>query len=77
MRLIGSSQFQNGAKEFKRKSLSSPLYVVGTFFLLFSHLLVNLIRLVIILLNPSLNAFRMQDNLLMKPLMLLLRLILR
>ncbi|MBA0658768.1 hypothetical protein Goklo_010949 [Gossypium klotzschianum] len=40
-----------------KKSLSSPLYVVVRFFLLFSYQLVNLIRLVIRLLNLSLNAF--------------------
>ncbi|MBA0777958.1 hypothetical protein Gotri_005904 [Gossypium trilobum] len=39
--------------------------------------MVNLIRLVILLLNLSLNAFQMQANLLMKPLMLLLKLTVR
>ncbi|MBA0786074.1 hypothetical protein Gotri_026450 [Gossypium trilobum] len=47
--MIGSSQFQNDTHEFIRTSLCSPLYVVGRFFLLFSHQLVNLIRLVILL----------------------------
>ncbi|MFQ6652747.1 hypothetical protein Gotur_024469, partial [Gossypium turneri] len=74
MQMIGSSHFQNDAQEFIRKSLSSTLYVVGRFFLLFSHRLVNLICLVILLLNLSLNAFHMQANILRKPLMLLLRL---
>ncbi|MBA0881489.1 hypothetical protein Goshw_017704 [Gossypium schwendimanii] len=72
--MIGSSHFQNDAQEFIRKSLSSPLYVVGRFYLLFSHRLVNLIRLVILLLNLSLNAFQTQANIFWKPLMLLLRL---
>ncbi|MBA0880522.1 hypothetical protein Goshw_025054 [Gossypium schwendimanii] len=74
MRMIGSSHFHNDAQEFIRKFLSSPLYVVGRFFLLFSHRLVNLIRLVILLLNLLLNAFQTQANLFRKPLMLLLRL---
>ncbi|MFQ6666842.1 hypothetical protein Gotur_033050 [Gossypium turneri] len=72
MQMISSSHFQNDAQEFIRKSLSSPLYVVGRFFLLFSHRLVNLIRLVILLLNLSLNAFQAQASLLRKPLLLLL-----
>ncbi|MBA0845401.1 hypothetical protein Goarm_022937 [Gossypium armourianum] len=74
MWMIGSSHFQNDTQEFIRKFLSSPLYVVGRLFLLFSHRLVNLIRLVILLLNLSLNAFQTQANLFRKPLMLLLRL---
>ncbi|MBA0786635.1 hypothetical protein Gotri_026380 [Gossypium trilobum] len=74
MRMIGSSHFQNDAQEFIRKFMSSPLYVVGRFFLLFSHRLVNLIRLVILQLNLSLNTFQMQANLFRKPLILLLRL---
>ncbi|MBA0635765.1 hypothetical protein Godav_025799, partial [Gossypium davidsonii] len=64
----------NDAQGFIRKSLCSPLYVVGRLFLLFSHQLVNFIRLVILLLNLSLNAFRTQANILRKPLMLRLRL---
>ncbi|MBA0786638.1 hypothetical protein Gotri_026380, partial [Gossypium trilobum] len=51
--------------------------VVGRFFLLFSHRLVNLIRLVILQLNLSLNTFQMQANLFRKPLILLLRLTVR
>ncbi|MFQ6645811.1 hypothetical protein Gotur_020061 [Gossypium turneri] len=57
MRMIGSSHFQNDVQEFIRKSLSSPLYVVVRFFLLFSHQLVSLIQLVILLLNLLLNDF--------------------
>ncbi|MBA0637834.1 hypothetical protein Godav_022006 [Gossypium davidsonii] len=74
MQMIGSSHFQNDAQEFIRKSLSSPLYMVGRFFLLFSHRLVNLIRLIIHLLNLLLNAFQTQGKTFWKPLMLLLRL---
>ncbi|MBA0777956.1 hypothetical protein Gotri_005902, partial [Gossypium trilobum] len=48
--------------------------MVGRFLLLFSHQLVNLIHLVILRLNLSLNTFQMQANALMTPLMLLLRL---
>ncbi|MBA0879819.1 hypothetical protein Goshw_011345 [Gossypium schwendimanii] len=51
MRMIGSSHFQNNTQGFIRKFLSSLLYVVGRFFLLFSHRLGNLIRLVILQLN--------------------------
>ncbi|MBA0841054.1 hypothetical protein Goarm_003572 [Gossypium armourianum] len=57
MRMIGSSHFQNDVQEIIRKSLSSPLYVVVRFFLLFSHQLVSLIHLVILLLNLLLNDF--------------------
>ncbi|MBA0812996.1 hypothetical protein Gohar_026892, partial [Gossypium harknessii] len=39
------------------KSLSSPPYVVVRFFLLFSHQLVSLIHLVILLLQLLLNEF--------------------
>ncbi|MBA0662218.1 hypothetical protein Goklo_006392 [Gossypium klotzschianum] len=74
MQMIGLSYFQNDAQEFIRKFLSSPLFVVGIFFLLFSHRLVNLIRFVILLLNLSLNTVQTQTCLLMKPLMLLWRL---
>ncbi|MBA0747856.1 hypothetical protein Gogos_004734 [Gossypium gossypioides] len=77
MRMIGSLHLQNDVQEFIRKSLSSPLYVVGRFFLLSSHRLVSLICLVILLLNLSLSAFQTQANLLTEPLMLLLRLTLR
>ncbi|MBA0671879.1 hypothetical protein Goklo_029455 [Gossypium klotzschianum] len=42
MQMIGSSHFQNDTQEFIRKSLSSPFYVVGRFFLLFSHWLKTL-----------------------------------
>ncbi|MBA0637835.1 hypothetical protein Godav_022006 [Gossypium davidsonii] len=48
--------------------------MVGRFFLLFSHRLVNLIRLIIHLLNLLLNAFQTQGKTFWKPLMLLLRL---
>ncbi|MBA0672532.1 hypothetical protein Goklo_028996 [Gossypium klotzschianum] len=54
--------------------MSSQFYMVRRFFLLFSNRLVNLIHLVILLLNLSLNAFQTQANILRKPLMLLLRL---
>ncbi|MBA0820447.1 hypothetical protein Gohar_021163 [Gossypium harknessii] len=37
--------------------MRSPLYVVVRFFLLFSHQLVSLIRLFILLLNLPLNDF--------------------
>ncbi|MFQ6645810.1 hypothetical protein Gotur_020061 [Gossypium turneri] len=57
MRMIGSSHFQNDVQEFIRKSLSSPLYVVVRFFLLFSHQLVSVICLVILLLKLSQNDF--------------------
>ncbi|MBA0664526.1 hypothetical protein Goklo_004506 [Gossypium klotzschianum] len=57
MRMIGSSHFQYGVQEFIRKSLRSPLYVVLSFFLLFSHQLVSLICLVILLFNLPLNNF--------------------
>ncbi|MBA0626606.1 hypothetical protein Godav_004246 [Gossypium davidsonii] len=77
MQMIGLSYFQNDAQEFIRKFLSSPLFVVGIFFLLFSHRLVNLIRFVILLLNLSLNTVQTQTCLLMKPLMLLWRLTVR
>ncbi|MBA0723139.1 hypothetical protein Golax_003748 [Gossypium laxum] len=77
MQMIGSSYFQNDAQEFIRKSLSSPLYVVGLFFLLYCHRLVNLICFVILLLNLSLNAVQTQTSLLMKPQMLLWRLTVR
>ncbi|MBA0669540.1 hypothetical protein Goklo_024618 [Gossypium klotzschianum] len=74
MQMIGSSRFLNNVQEFIRKSLCSPLHVVGRFFLLFSHRLENLISLVILLLNLSLNTFQTQANILRKPLRLLLRL---
>ncbi|MBA0635773.1 hypothetical protein Godav_005199 [Gossypium davidsonii] len=77
MQMIGSSRFLNNVQEFIRKSLCSPLHVVGRFFLLFSHRLENLISLVILLLNLSLNAFQTQANILRKPLRLLLRLTVR
>ncbi|KAG8481137.1 hypothetical protein CXB51_025930 [Gossypium anomalum] len=76
MRRIGSSHFQNDVQEFMRKYLSSLLYVVVRFFLLFSHQLVSLIHFVILLLNLLLNDFE-PNHLLMKPLMLLLRLTVR
>ncbi|MBA0869564.1 hypothetical protein Goshw_030326 [Gossypium schwendimanii] len=57
--------------------IGSPLYVVGLFFLLFYHRLVNLISFVILLLNLSLNAVQTQTSLLMKPQMLLWRLTVR
>ncbi|MFQ6664639.1 hypothetical protein Gotur_031686 [Gossypium turneri] len=37
MRMIDSSHFQYGVQEFIKKSLTSPLYVVLRFVLLFSH----------------------------------------
>ncbi|MBA0787830.1 hypothetical protein Gotri_027835 [Gossypium trilobum] len=52
--MIGSSHFQNEIREFIRRYLSSPLYVVVRFSLLYFHQLVSLIRLVILLLNLSL-----------------------
>ncbi|MBA0881283.1 hypothetical protein Goshw_001614 [Gossypium schwendimanii] len=64
-------------RSLKMRMIGSPLYVVGRFFLLSSHWLVNLIRLVNLLLNLSLSAFQTQDNLLREPLMLLLRLTVR
>ncbi|MBA0725098.1 hypothetical protein Golax_021712 [Gossypium laxum] len=57
MRMIGSSHFQNDVQEFRRKSLSSPPYVVVRFFLLFFYQLVSRIYLVILLLKLSLNEF--------------------
>ncbi|MBA0813012.1 hypothetical protein Gohar_026902, partial [Gossypium harknessii] len=42
---------------FIRKSLSSPPYVVVSFFLLFSHQLVSCIYLVILLLKLFLKKF--------------------
>ncbi|MBA0570609.1 hypothetical protein Golob_004234 [Gossypium lobatum] len=57
MRMIGSFHFQNDVQEFKRKSLSSPPYVVVRFFLLFFYQLVSRIHLVILLLKLSLNEF--------------------
>ncbi|MFQ6671583.1 hypothetical protein Gotur_036080 [Gossypium turneri] len=75
--MICSFHFLNNVQEFIRKSLSYPFYVVARFFLLFSHELISLIHLVILLLNLSLNNFRTKTNLLMKLLMLQLRLIVR
>ncbi|MFQ6664633.1 hypothetical protein Gotur_031686 [Gossypium turneri] len=75
--MIGLSHFQNYVQEFIRKPLSSPLYLVVRFFLLFSHQLASLINSVILLLNLSLKNFGTQTKLLMKPLMLLLRLTVR
>ncbi|MBA0628836.1 hypothetical protein Godav_023481 [Gossypium davidsonii] len=43
--------------EFRRKSLSSPPYVVVRFFLLFFYQLVSRIHLVILLLKLSVNKF--------------------
>ncbi|MBA0749455.1 hypothetical protein Gogos_003380 [Gossypium gossypioides] len=57
MRMIGSSHFQNEIREFIRRYLSSLIYVVVRFSLLYSHQLVSLIRLVILLLNLSLKDF--------------------
>ncbi|MFQ6664640.1 hypothetical protein Gotur_031686 [Gossypium turneri] len=57
MRMIDSSHFQYGVQEFIKKSLTSPLYVVLRFVLLFSHQLVSLIRLVILLFSLPLNNF--------------------
>ncbi|MBA0749461.1 hypothetical protein Gogos_003386 [Gossypium gossypioides] len=57
MRMIGSSHFLNDVQEFIRKPLSSPHYLVVRLFLLFSHQLVSLICLVILLLKLSLNDF--------------------
>ncbi|MBA0664512.1 hypothetical protein Goklo_004497 [Gossypium klotzschianum] len=57
IRMIGSSHFQNDVQEFIRKPLSSSLYLVVRFFLLFYHQLARRIHLVIILLNLSLNEF--------------------
>ncbi|MBA0755508.1 hypothetical protein Gogos_021794 [Gossypium gossypioides] len=51
MRMICSSHFQYDVQEFIRKPLRSPLYMVVRFFLLFSHQLVSLIRLVILIFN--------------------------
>ncbi|MBA0780064.1 hypothetical protein Gotri_004207 [Gossypium trilobum] len=57
MRMIGSSHFQYGVQEFIKKYLRYPLYVVVRFFLLFSHQLVSLFCLVILLFNLPLNNF--------------------
>ncbi|MFQ6671571.1 hypothetical protein Gotur_036084 [Gossypium turneri] len=77
MGMIGSSQFQNDVQEFIRRPLSSPLYLLVRFYLLFFHQMVSFIYFVILLLNLSLNNFGTQTNLLVKPLMLLLRLTIR
>ncbi|MBA0672851.1 hypothetical protein Goklo_007415, partial [Gossypium klotzschianum] len=74
MRMIGSSQFQNDVQEFRRKPPSSPLYLLVRFYLLFFHQMASFIHFIILLLNLLLNNFGTQTNLLVKPLMLLLRL---
>ncbi|MBA0867600.1 hypothetical protein Goshw_001825 [Gossypium schwendimanii] len=82
MGLVSNSEKTKGKKKIEIKIIENEddrlsTLCGGEIFLLFSHRLVNLIHLVILQLNLSLNVFLTQANLLMKPLMLLLRLTIR